>query len=186
MCQQNNKQIRPMTTREINKSSIVDYLYKMSIKPERKMNGYYMYYSPIRPTERTPSFKVSIVSNLWVDFGINEGGTLIDLILKMNPEYTVSRIVADFKKGIFSFHQPKKIGKLPSASKISIIKIEPVENCPNVCTYLKSRGVDFTMVSNYVSGISYEINRVVYQGIATKNISDGYNISSRNFKCATK
>lgn len=102
-----------MTPREINKSSKADYLAGMGINPDRKMNGYYMYYSPIRSAERTPSFKVSIVSNLWVDFEINEGGTLIDLILKLNPDYTVSKIVADFNKGIFSFHQPKKDEKLP-------------------------------------------------------------------------
>jgi hypothetical protein len=175
-----------MTTREINKSSIVDFLYQMSIKPERKMNGYYMYYSPIRPAERTPSFKVSVVSNLWVDFGINEGGTLIDLILKINPDYTVSRIVADFNKGIFSFHQLKNNDKLPIASKIKIIKTEPLGSCPRACTYLKSRGIEFNKACNYVSGISYEINGVVYYGIATKNINGGYNISSQNFKCATK
>ena len=175
-----------MTSREINKSSIVDYLYTMSIKPERKMNGYYMYYSPIRPAEKTPSFKVSIGSNLWVDFGINEGGTLIDLILKLNPDYTVSKIVADFNKGIFSFHQLEGNNKLPIASKIKIIKTEPLRNCPGACTYLKSRGIEFSKVCDYVSGISYEINGIVYRGIATKNINDGYNISSQNFKCATK
>lgn len=175
-----------MTSREINKSSIVEYLDKISIKPDRKMNGYYMYYSPIRPAERTPSFKVSIVSNLWVDFGINEGGTLIDLILKLNPDYTVSRIVADFNKGISSFHKPKKIEKLPIASKINIIKTEPLENCSQACTYLKSRGIDPNKASNYVSGISYEIKNAIYQGLASKNINAGYNINSRNFKCATK
>ena len=175
-----------MTSREINKSSIVEYLDKISIKPNRKMNGYYMYYSPIRPAENTPSFKVSLKSNLWVDFGINEGGTLIDLILKLNPEYTVYRIVTDFNKGIFSFHQLNKIEKLPIASKINIIKTEPLENCSQACTYLKSRGINFSKARNYVSGISYEIKNVIYHGIASKNINDGYNISSRNFKCATK
>lgn len=182
----NQQKKKTMTAREINKSSIVEYLDKMSIKPDRKMNGYYMYYSPIRPTENTPSFKVSLNSNLWVDFGINEGGTLIDLILKMNPDYTVSQIVADFNKGIFSFHQPKNIEQFPIASKINIIKTEPLENCTQACAYLESRGIDFSKASNYVSGISYKIKNAVYQGIASRNINDGYNINSRNFKCATK
>lgn len=184
--QHSNKEFRTMTAREINKSSIVEYLNKISIKPNRKMNGYYMYYSPIRPAENTPSFKVSIISNLWIDFGINEGGTLIDLILKLNPGYTVSRIVADFNSGIFSFHKPNKNEELPIRSKVKIIKTEPLENSVYACTYLGSRGIDFTKACDYVECISYEINNVIHQGIAAKNINGGYNISSRNFKCATK
>ena len=175
-----------MIPREINKSSIVEYLDKISIKPDRKMNGYYMYYSPIRPRENTPSFKVSIVSNLWVDFGIGEGGTLIDLILKLNPDFTVSRIVADFNKGIFSFHQPKKNEKPPTISKIKIIKTEPLENSAQACGYLSSRGINFTKARDYVSSISYEIKNAIYQGLTSRNINDGYNINSQNFKCATK
>src|SRR5690554_4891460 len=95
-----------LTPREINKSSIVDYLATIGIHPARKYNGYYMYYSPFRAHEKTPSMKVS-TNNLWVDFGNNnEGGTLIDLILKLNPHYTVSKIVKEYNNGIFSFHQP--------------------------------------------------------------------------------
>jgi hypothetical protein len=176
-----------MTPREINKSSIVEYLNKISIKPARKMNGYYMYFSPIRAKEETPSFKVSLVANLWVDFGTNEGGTLIDLILKLNPDYTVSKIVTDFKNGIFSFHQPKQTEKnIIVPNSIKIIKIEPLQDCKQACAYLKSRGVDFSKAGDYVSGISYEIKNITYKGIVAENLNGGYNISSTNFKCATK
>lgn len=48
------------------------------------------YLSPYRK-EKTPSFKVDSVKNLWVDFGDGyTEGTIIDLVLKLNPDYRIS------------------------------------------------------------------------------------------------
>lgn len=41
-----------------------------------------MYLSLLRE-ERTPSFSVSYDKNLWHDFGTGEGGSIIDLVPRM-------------------------------------------------------------------------------------------------------
>gem|GEM_PF-4687033 len=51
------------------------------------------FHSPTR-REKTPSFKVDLNKNLWYDFGIGEGGTLIDLVIKLN-NYSVPEALAD-------------------------------------------------------------------------------------------
>ena len=48
--------------------SIRQFLARRGIQPKYERNGYGMYLSPLRE-ERTPSFKVDYVRNLWYDFG---------------------------------------------------------------------------------------------------------------------
>ena len=59
--------------------SIRQFLARRGILPKYERNGYGMYLSPLRE-ERTPSFKVDYVQNLWYDFGSGEGGTLRTLV----------------------------------------------------------------------------------------------------------
>mgnify|MGYP001509848059 CR=1 FL=1 len=60
--------------------SIRQFLARRGILPKYERNGYGMYLSPLRE-ERTPSFKVDYVQNLWYDFGLGEGGTLLTLVM---------------------------------------------------------------------------------------------------------
>jgi DNA primase len=55
----------------------------MNITPKRNNSHYGMYYSPFR-SETAPSFKVDFRKNLWYDFGSGEGGTMVDLVMKIN------------------------------------------------------------------------------------------------------
>lgn len=61
---------------------IREYLARHDILPRYERNGYGMYLSPLRE-ERTPSFKVNYQKDLWYDFGIGEGGTLLALIMRL-------------------------------------------------------------------------------------------------------
>ena len=65
-----------------NRISIRDFLARRGIQPKYERNGYGMYLSPLRE-ERTPSFKVDYVQNLWYDFGLGEGGTLRTLVMRL-------------------------------------------------------------------------------------------------------
>ena len=60
---------------------IRQFLARRGIQPKYECNGYGMYLSPLRE-ERTPSFKVDYVRNLWYDFGLGEGGTLLTLVMR--------------------------------------------------------------------------------------------------------
>ena len=61
---------------------IRQFLAWRGILPKYERNGYDMYLSPLRE-ERTPSFKVDYVQNLWYDFGLGEGGTLLTLVMRL-------------------------------------------------------------------------------------------------------
>ena len=70
-----------------NRISIRDFLARRGIQPKYERSGYGMYLSPLRE-ERTPSFKVNYQKDLWYDFGIGEGGTLLAFQQRAFPIYS--------------------------------------------------------------------------------------------------
>ena len=66
---------------------------------ETRLNGNELWYkSPFRD-EKTPSFKIDVRKNLWYDFGEATGGTVIDLVMKLNK--TDAKGALGFLDGIF-------------------------------------------------------------------------------------
>ncbi|KAA6304082.1 DNA primase, partial [termite gut metagenome] len=71
-----------MALQDIKQISIREYFGGLGIMPQRENKQQGMYCSPLR-TENHPSFKVDYHLNLWRDFGSGEGGSIIDLVMKM-------------------------------------------------------------------------------------------------------
>ena len=71
------------------------YLEREGVKPSkiRKGGRELWYASPIRSDDKTPSFKVDTVLNVWYDHGLGEGGTVIDLVCELKS-VTVSEALA--------------------------------------------------------------------------------------------
>lgn len=71
-----------MNTDQIKQISIRALLAQSGITPAKETERGGMYFSPLRE-ERTASFYVNYVRNLWYDHGIGEGGSIIELVMKM-------------------------------------------------------------------------------------------------------
>lgn len=69
------------------------------------------FYSPFRPNERTPSFKVNPHRNVWYDFAIGTGGSTIDLWLDCNnQDRKSSHTIKTALQGLQHFsNQPTKL-----------------------------------------------------------------------------
>ncbi|WP_347281891.1 CHC2 zinc finger domain-containing protein [uncultured Alistipes sp.] len=67
---------------QIKQISIRDYLTQRRINPKQQNTRYGLYLSPLRE-EHSPSFKVDYIQNLWYDFGLGVGGSIIDLVMHM-------------------------------------------------------------------------------------------------------
>lgn len=70
------------TIQAIKRLPIRTYLAERGLRPTKDNPRYGLYLSPLRE-ERTPSFKVDYVQNLWYDFGLGTGGSIIDLVMRM-------------------------------------------------------------------------------------------------------
>lgn len=178
-----------MRTKEINTIPIPDFLQSISIYPECKYHGYWMYKSLINPEQKTGSLKVS-ANNLWVDYSAdNLGGTLIDLILLLFPSLTVKDIIGKFSNGGFSFHQQALLSKakLYNSPSLKIIAYESILNHPGLCRYLQNmRKIDIEVASRYLKAFQYQVHGKIYWNLGAKNHLNGYNLFAEGFKCATK
>lgn len=176
-----------MTPREINQMNIAAFLASLNYFPEKKYHGYWIYKAMWRD-QRTGSLKVDLQKGLWIDYSSDEGGTLIDLVLKMFPNLSVAEIVRRFGQGDFSFH-PLKLTAYSSEEKVpfKIMKKDDITSHPDLCDYLrKERGIDPLVASRYISAYYYTSGRKEYWNLGTTNESGGYNLFSKGFKRATK
>lgn len=166
------------------KLSIVDYLAGEGIDPVKTSGCSCWYLSPIR-NERTPSFCVNKRENYWYDYGIAEGGDLVELVKRMNNLSTVS----DALKVLSGKH----IANVPYATVIAQkniantaysmrdIELLPLQHYA-LLSYLRSRYVDIDIGRMYCREIHYKVHQKEYFGIAFGNLSQGYEIRNSHFK----
>lgn len=182
-----------MGTKEINMLPIPDFLKSISVFPERKFNGYWIYKSFINANQRTGSLKVSS-NNLWVDYSLkNTGGTLIDLILLIYPELSVKEIVRRFNSGFFSFHQQSNsiaIEKKDYKESIVILNEYDIYKKSYLGEYLqKDKGIKNLEICNrYLRTIHYKnkSSDKEFWNLGCRNSNGGYNMFSKGFKRATQ
>jgi hypothetical protein len=169
---------------ELNKISIKQYLAKMNIYPVKDYGHYGMYHCPFR-SDNNASFKVDYNKNVWHDFGTNAGGTMIDLVMKMNncsfheAANSLERKYADVQisnhaDNSFSFH-----GDNPS---IAIQNIVPITH-PKLTVWIQERKVDLALANMYCREIHYRNRDKDFFSIGFRNDKGGYELSSPpNFK----
>jgi hypothetical protein len=169
----------------MNQYPIKDYLAGMGIHSTKDKGYYGMYHSPFRE-DKDASMKVDYNKNLWIDFGSNEGGTLIDLVMRMENctngeamrllEQRLLRIPS------FSFHgdnTPRY--EKERETTMQIIGVAEL-NAPALLAYLKERGIDADIAKQHCKEISYTVNGKPYYGIGFRNQSGGYEIRNPYFK----
>lgn len=155
----------------------------MGICLKRSGGDSYFYLSPYR-TEDTASLKVSQSKNLWVDYGDrNAGGSLIDLVLKINPGHTVSDAIQDITMAVgdsFSFHRQKSDPD-PNPPGIQIRSIKDLGNNRSLTGYLNDRGIQLTTAERYCREIYFSTGGKSYFGIGNRN-ENGWSIRNKYWK----
>ena len=86
------------TIQAIKHLSIRAYLAEQGLHPTKDNPRYGLYLSPLRE-EHMPSFKVDYERNLWYDFGLGEGGTLLTLMMRLVRFRTRRPIVEKQREG---------------------------------------------------------------------------------------
>ncbi len=179
-----------MDAKIINQFPIKDYLAKLEIFPMKDSGYYGMYHSPFRE-DHDASLKVDYNKNLWIDYGVGEGGTLIDLVMRMEKcsngkamqllEQKIS------KTDSFSFHKEKEAEQtMPRRQTITIHKIGVLNN-PSLLSYLRERCVNVNIARLHCTEIHYSANGKQYFAIGFKNDAGGYELRNKYFKgCISK
>ena len=153
---------------------------------EEKEKEFYIH-SPFR-AEKTPSFKINPVLNTWYDFGTGEGGTILDLIMKLENKDTkeavkrLKELAGDTtSNSFFSFPQQNTFNN--QSNKIIDYEIRELNN-KALLDYLQDRKIDYRASQGYLKEIYYKVGDKTYFGLAFKNNSGGYEIRNKYFKGA--
>ncbi|MCH7410910.1 toprim domain-containing protein [Belliella sp. DSM 111904] len=173
-----------MNCTQANKISISAYLSSIGIYPKRNLRYYSFYLSPFRQ-ERTASFKVDHRLNLWIDFGdSNSGGTLVDLVLKLNPSFAVEDALShlsDLNLGSLSPHLHTPLLEAEIKPKISVTSTRPIGTNKVISDYLISRKISLSTASNFCKEVYFEINDKNYFGVGNEN-RNGWSIRNKYWK----
>ena len=174
---------------------IREYLARRGILPRYERNGYGMYLSPLRE-ERTPSFKVNYQKDLWYDFGIGEGGTLLTLVMRLercDSREAVRRLQNGEKRNAGSVSLSPGVGERPAAggplpvlrpAAVPAIRIlsDASLRHPALVGYLASRGIVPGIAAAYCREVRYQVRSRCFFAIGFRNDCGGWELRSERFK----
>ena len=174
---------------------IRQFLARRGIQPKYECNGYGMYLSPLRE-ERTPSFKVDYVRNLWYDFGLGEGGTLRTLVMRLercDSCEAVRRLQNGEKRDAGSVSLSPGIGEpLGVGGALSVVCSATVPALrilsdaslrhPALVGYLASRGIVPSVAAAFCREVRYEVNGRAFFAVGFRNDAGGWELRSERFK----
>lgn len=174
-----------MDAKIINQFPIREYLAGMGINPAKDRGYYGMYHSPFRE-DRNASMKVDYNKNVWIDYGDGDGGTLIDLVMRIeNCDVGQAMRLLEQKTTSFSFHG-NNAPTPERESAITIEKVQPIEN-PALLAYLKERGIDTDIAREHCSEVHYSVAGKSYFAVGFRNDAGGYELRNKYFKgCTSK
>lgn len=171
----------PLSCKEAKYIPIAEYLAKQGIRPVYIKGNDYWYCSPLRD-EKHPSFKVNTKLNAWYDHGAGEGGSIIDLGIRLH-NCSVSQLLHKLSSEIpvFLFTSliqiPKRRRNLRSLSGRS----HPI-NSFGLISYLHEREISLQTAKQYCKQVSYDIAGKNYYAIGFQNRSGGYELRNPWFK----
>lgn len=164
---------------------MVDYLHLLGIVPQRVRCADYWYFSPLRE-EKTPSFKVNSLKNIWYDHGLGKGGNLLDFGVLFH-QCSLSEFLyklSQQKSPNFSFHQPfidTIISKKENENKLQILSVSNLFGGALI-DYANERGISFQLAKKYLKEVHFKVGAKSYQALGFENMKGGYELRSKNFK----
>jgi DNA primase len=177
-----------MNCTNANQINIAGFLQSRGIRPNKVAGNSFWYCSPLR-NEKTPSFKVDRIKNLWYDFGTSTGGGLLDLVCKIyNVDLPGALLIlsgAQIEKTVLPPHEGMSEKHLQE-TKLEIISMQPLHN-PALIQYLGQRKINHHIASLYCREAHYRTHATgkEFFALAFENNRHGYELRSKYFKGST-
>ena len=140
-----------------------------------------MFLSPLRK-ERTPSFSVRYDKGLWYDFGLGEGGTLLQLVMRLEG-CGMAEAIRRLRKGAANeaSYQPLPTASPRKDSPMQILGVGEIRH-PALIGYLRERGIDPTVAGALCREIHYAVGERSFFAIGFRNDAGGWELRSPQFK----
>lgn len=140
-----------------------------------------MFLSPLRE-ERTPSFSVRYDKGLWYDFGLGEGGTLLQLVMRLEG-CSMAEAIRSLRKGSADEvpFQPLPTALPREDSPLRILGVGEIRH-PALIGYLRERGIDPTVAGALCREVHYAVGERRFFAIGFRNDAGGWELRSPQFK----
>jgi DNA primase len=168
---------------------ILELLASKGFKHVQISGGEYKFYSPLNPDEKTPSFYVNPLKNVFRDFSTDNKGDSITLLQKLDKvdfSTAVNRLL-DFS-GFEIMYEPDLIKtRAANAPYSTVLKNLPLSS-PNLIEYFHNRRIDVDTAKLYVKEVNYINPKGKFYGAGFKNDEGGFEIRALTkngnvFKC---
>jgi len=162
------------------------FLGKLNHAPLKEKGSDLWYKSPLREADNTPSFKVNRILNTWYDFGLEKGGSIIDLACFMfndNVSQVLKRLSSDFSSYTpVTYYQPVK-QKLKTENTLTLDKVCNISEKALFCL-LKDRLINLDIAKQYLKQIYFSIKdkEALNYALAMKNDKGAYEFKNKYMK----
>ena len=146
------------TIQAIKHLSIRAYLAEQGLHPTKDNPRYGLYLSPLRE-EHMPSFKVDYVRNLWYDFGLGEGGSIIDLVMRLERCDFAHAVRLLRNRERVPIAAPRSLSPLSTVPALRILSDTPLRHSA-LLDYLRRRGIVPEVTCTYCREIRYTAENI--------------------------
>jgi hypothetical protein len=180
--------MRTLSCGEAKQIPIIEYLAKCGFQPQYIRGNNYWYLSPLHE-ESHASFKVNTRLNAWFDFGIGEGGNMIDLGIRLY-KCTVKDFLPMLTSGHTHFSPDAKMiisftpgvkSLVTEENRIEILDVADLQS-PELLVYIDKRSISQSLAKVYCKEVLFTITGKSYNAIGFENRSGGYELRNDWFK----
>lgn len=162
---------------------IVKTLAKLGHFPTRTTEKEAWFLSPLR-SETQASFSVSLIKNLWFDFGLGKGGNTIDLIMLMKS-WSVREALEFLKNDMESFSfSPPDVQHLLKVTEIRILDVQFI-HLKALVDYLKFRNIPFEIGRSYCRQVWYRCKGKRFFALGLQNHLGGWELRNKYYKTSS-
>lgn len=160
---------------------IREYLLRRRLQPHHETATHGMFLSPLRE-ERTPSFSVRYDKGLWYDFGLGEGGTLLQLVMRLEG-CSMAEAIRSLRKGSADEvpFQPLPTALPREDSPLRILGVGEIRH-PALIGYLRERGIDPAVAGALCREVHYAVGERRFFAIGFRNDAGGWELRNPRFK----
>ncbi len=170
-----------MTFETAKQLSIKEYLAQLGHHPIKERRGRLAYFSPFR-IETEPSFFLNESGgdnqeDLWNDFGEGEGGTIIELVVKLNNLSNKSAALKLLAGNQQPLDLPKPTAKPKAENPIQIKNTNPLKDEKLIQYITEERKIPIGLAKHYLQQVWYQIEDKYYLAIGWET-KGGYELRS--------
>lgn len=179
-----------MNAAQANILPLSEILRKLGCHPQKERGADHWYFSPFRD-ERTPSFHINVVHNIWYDFGLGRGGDVVDFACAWLESRSLGHKVQDglrFLENIRVFALFPHVYAVKSPEEEPTLEIGAVHEDlrdPSLIRYLiDDRAIPLDLARLYLLEVEVHNRRTgsSFRAAGMRNADGGYELRNRTFK----